>query len=47
MRELIKARANLNYIFLKKEVRSSIGRNEMWVLRRNVKTKGEEDRALL
>lgn len=46
LREQRKARANLDYIFLKKEVRSSTGRNEVWVLRRNVKIKGKEDRAL-
>lgn len=42
----MKARANLDYIFMKKEVRSSTGRNKMWVLRRNMKIKGKEDRAL-
>lgn len=46
LREQMKARANLDYIFTKKEVRSSTGRNEVWVLRRNVKIKGKEDRAL-
>lgn len=30
---------------MKKEVRS-IGRNEVWVLRRGIKVNGEEDRAL-
>lgn len=40
-----KGYVNSDYIFMKKEVRST-ERNEVWVLRRGVQVNGEEDRVL-